>query len=85
MITDIKIRAARGREKPYKLTIGEGLFLLVTPNHSRLWRFRYGFGGKENLISFGAYDPGGVAAGVVSSTWTPLRVIEQTVSNRASN
>ena len=58
MLTDLKIRAARGRDKPYKLTAGEGLYLLVKPNHSRLWRFRYSFAGKEKLIGLGAYEPG---------------------------
>ncbi len=58
MLTDTKIRAAKGQEKPYKLSAGEGLFLLVTPNHRRAWRFRYKFAGKENLLGFGVYDPG---------------------------
>lgn len=50
-----KVKNAKGREKPYKLTDGQGLFLLVTPTGSRLWRFKYFFGGKEKLMAFGSY------------------------------
>jgi hypothetical protein len=35
-LTEFTIRAARPREKPYKLTDSGGLFLLVMPNGSRL-------------------------------------------------
>jgi len=31
------------------------LHLLVTPGGSKLWRFRYRFGGKQLMISFGAF------------------------------
>ena len=31
------------------------LLLLVSPSGSRLWRMRYRFGGKEKMLSFGAY------------------------------
>ncbi|MEM6498327.1 MAG: integrase arm-type DNA-binding domain-containing protein, partial [Pseudomonadota bacterium] len=43
------------KEKPYKVADGEGLYLQVTPNGSKLWRCRYRFGGVEKLLSFGAY------------------------------
>src|SRR5712692_11729356 len=47
-------KAARGN-KPYKLTDGGGLHLLVQPNGSKLWRFRYRFGGRENMMALGAF------------------------------
>src|SRR5262245_65793235 len=34
---------------------GRGLFLLLTPNGGRWWRFRYNFAGKEKLLSLGTY------------------------------
>jgi hypothetical protein len=40
---------AKAREKPYKLTDGDGLHLLVNPNGSKLWRLRYRFGGKQSM------------------------------------
>jgi integrase len=54
-LTDVTIRAAKPREKPYKLFDERGLFLLVKPNGARLWRFKYTVGGREKLISLGDY------------------------------
>ncbi|MHA7859441.1 MAG: tyrosine-type recombinase/integrase [Henriciella sp.] len=54
-LTDTKIRNLKPKEKPYKVADGEGLYLQVTPNGSKLWRCRYRFGGVEKLLSFGAY------------------------------
>jgi integrase len=58
MLTDAKIKAAKPTEKPYKLTDGEGLYLLVKPNGARLWRFKYRYAGKEKVAAFGGYKPG---------------------------
>lgn len=54
-LTDTKIRNLKPKAKPYKVADGEGLYLQVTPNGSKLWRCRYRFGGVEKLLSFGAY------------------------------
>ncbi|WP_260599895.1 Arm DNA-binding domain-containing protein [Sphingomonas endolithica] len=55
MLTDTQAKKARGAEKPYKLTDGGGLFLLVSPTGNRSWRMKYRFGGKEKLLTFGTY------------------------------
>jgi integrase len=55
MLTDIKIKSATRREKSYKLTDGQGLYLQVTPTGGKWWRFKYRFNGKEKLLSFGTY------------------------------
>ncbi len=55
MLTDKAILAAKPKDRPYKLADGEGLTLLVNPNGSKLWRFRYRFDGTEKMISFGGY------------------------------
>lgn len=54
-LTDARIRNAKPAEKPYKLTDGAGLFLLVTPTGSRCWRYRYRIDGRENLFAMGEY------------------------------
>ena len=54
-LSDTKIRSAKPEDKAYKLTDGKGLFLLVHPNGSKYWRFRYRFGGKEKMLAFGVY------------------------------
>jgi integrase len=55
MLNDTKVRSAKSREKPFKLSDERGLFLLVTPTGSRLWRLKYRLNGREKLISLGAY------------------------------
>lgn len=55
MLTDKAIRALKPLDKPYKATDGLGLYLLVQPTGSRLWRFKYRHGGKEGVESLGAY------------------------------
>jgi hypothetical protein len=57
MLTDVRLKAARPRQRPYKLTDGHGLYLLINPNGSRLWRFKYRFAGKKKLGAFGRYQP----------------------------
>jgi integrase len=55
MLSDRAIKAARPREKSYKLADGHGLYLIVTPNGGRWWRFRYRCDGREKLLSLGVY------------------------------
>ena len=54
-LTDVKARNAKPGAKQVKLFDGDGLFLLVTPSGGKWWRFKYRFGGKEKLLSFGTY------------------------------
>jgi integrase len=54
-LTDVSCRNAQPSEKPYKLTDSEGLYLLVQPNGSKLWRYKYRFAGKEKTLSIGQY------------------------------
>jgi hypothetical protein len=54
-LSDVAIRAAKPREEPYKMFDERGLFLLVTPTGSKLWRFKYMFDGREKLLSFGSF------------------------------
>ena len=35
-LTDLQIKTAKPKEKPYKLTDGEGLYLLVKPDGAKL-------------------------------------------------
>lgn len=55
-LTDLAVRSAKPKEKPYKLADEKGLYLLVNPAGSKLWRLKYRFDGKEKLIALGAYS-----------------------------
>jgi hypothetical protein len=54
-LTDIQPRTAKPREKPYKLTDGGGLHLLIKPDGAKYWRMGYRFGGVERTLAFGKY------------------------------
>jgi integrase len=54
-LSDVRIRKAEIRDKPYKLSDGGGLFVLVKPNGSKLWQQKYRHFGKERLLSHGLY------------------------------
>jgi len=54
-LSDASVRNAKAKTKPYKLSDGEGLFLLVTPAGRKYWRLKYHFAGKEKLLALGVY------------------------------
>lgn len=54
-LTDLEIRRSKPLDKPYTLNDGNGLSLLIEPNGSRGWRFRYRFDGKPKMLSLGTY------------------------------
>jgi hypothetical protein len=60
MLSDTAARKAKPREKPYKVSDGRGLFLLVTPTGGKRWRFKYRVDGKEKLLALGTYPDVGV-------------------------
>lgn len=51
----MQIRRAKPETKAYTLGDGQGLSLLIEPNGSKSWRFRYRFAGKPKMISLGVY------------------------------
>jgi integrase len=55
MLTNAVISASKPREKPFKMSDGGGLYLLVNPSGSRWWRFKFRVHGKENLLSLGVF------------------------------
>lgn len=62
MLTNVAINAFKPAEKPYKKSDGGGLFLLVQPNGSKIWRFAYRFEGKQKLLSGGPFPQTSIAA-----------------------
>ena len=54
-LTDIAIRTAKLKDKPYKLSDAGGLYLLIKSNGKKYWRLKYRFAGKEKLLSIGVY------------------------------
>ena len=54
-LSEEDISSANNAEKAYRLFDGGGLFLLVTPNGGRRWRFKYRFEGKTKILALGLY------------------------------
>jgi integrase len=55
LLTAFAVIKAAPKQKPYKLSDGEGLHLLVQTSGNKLWRFRYRFAGRENMLSLGSF------------------------------
>ena len=54
-LTDIQIRKAQSKYKPYKLADGGGLYIEIATSGGKLWRMKYRYAGKEKRLSFGSY------------------------------
>ena len=54
-LTDMQVKTAKAKDNDYKLTDGEGMFLLVASSGGKRWRLKYRFGGKEKLLALGTY------------------------------
>lgn len=55
MLTYIQINAAKPREKAWSLSDSQGLLLIIQPNGSKLWRFRYRFLDKQKTLHLGGW------------------------------
>ncbi len=54
-LTDTAIRGSKPGTRPFKIYDRDGLFLLINPSGSKLWRWRYRFDQKEKLMALGEY------------------------------
>src|SRR5262245_21045446 len=55
MLNDTRVRTAKPADRAIKHSDSGGLYLLVQPNGSKLWRLAYRFGGKQKSLAIGAY------------------------------
>ena len=54
-LTNVEIKNAKPREKPYKIWDGGSLYVEVMKTGSKLWRWKYRFNKSENRFSIGPY------------------------------
>lgn len=54
-LTVTKIKQAKPQAKPFQITDGDGLSILVQPSGGKLWRFRYRWLGRQQMISLGSF------------------------------
>ena len=55
LLTDSLIKSLKGKAKQYAQNDGDGLSLLVLPNGTMSWRYRYRFAGKAKMLSLKGY------------------------------
>lgn len=57
MLSPSEVQNAKPKDKPYKRADGRGMYLLVSPDGARWWRFDYRRpgSGKRNTLSLGTY------------------------------
>ena len=61
-LSDTKIRNAAPLAKEYAIADGQGLSVVVRPNGTKLWLYRYRFGGKRKNMSLGTFPTVGLKA-----------------------
>ncbi len=54
-LTALALRSLKPRRAAYKIADGGGLYLLINPNGSRLWRMAYRFARKQRTLAIGIY------------------------------
>lgn len=54
-LTALEVSKAKGKDKPYKLADGDGMYLLVTASGAKYWRMDYRFDGKRKTLALGTF------------------------------
>lgn len=54
-LSDIQAKNVKPKTSPYKITDGDGMYLLVMPNGAKYWRMNYRFAGKQKTMALGTY------------------------------
>jgi integrase len=55
MLTAAGVLSLKPKETPFKVSDGAGLYILVQPSGSKLWRMAYRFRGRQKTAAFGIY------------------------------
>lgn len=54
-ITDMIIKSAKPKDKPYKISDEKGMYLFIKPSGGKYFRYKYYFAGKEKVLALGVY------------------------------
>jgi len=55
-LTEVEIKNAKPKEKPYKLYDEGGLLLLIRPSGSKVWQYPYKYNDKYNVFTIGNHN-----------------------------
>jgi integrase len=71
-LTDTEVKNSKPKDRPYKLSDGGGLYLLVDTSGNKYWRLAYRFSGKQKVLALGVYPE--VSAKEARNSSIPERV-----------
>ena len=54
-LTELAIKRVKPKEKQYKLTDGDGMYLRIYPDGKKYWQLQFWFEGKQKVLSFGKW------------------------------
>jgi len=60
MLTDIRLRHLKPKDKLYKVNDRDGLYVAVTPAGTISFRYNYSINGRQETVTFGRYGVGGI-------------------------
>ena len=61
MLTDAALKHLKGKDKIYKVTDRDGMYVLVKPSGTLSFRLDYRMNGRRETVTFGKYGPAGLS------------------------
>lgn len=61
LLSDVKIKALRPRQKAYRVADGRAMYMLVTPTGGKSWRLKFRHHGNQRTLALGMYPDVGIA------------------------
>lgn len=60
MLTDVALKSMKSKEKPYKMTDRDGMYVHVSPGGTVTFRLDYRLNGRRETVNFGKYGRDGI-------------------------
>jgi integrase len=61
MLTDVALKSLKSKEKPYKITDRDGMYVHVSPGGTLSFRLDYRLNGRRETVNFGKYGRNGIS------------------------
>lgn len=61
MLTDVALKSLKSKEKPYKITDRDGMYVHVSPGGTLSFRLDYRLNGRRETVNFGKYGRDGIS------------------------
>jgi hypothetical protein len=61
MLTDVKLKSLKAKDKSYKVTDRDGMYAVVAPTGQITFRYDYRLRGRRETLTIGRYGPDGLS------------------------